>query len=277
MNQGLLSVMKARTDGDWELLATAAGEPSSVDRTIAALSGPVLASSGITSGTHARRRVEALAALDIVEVLAVADAWLRPGQAAGNGSGSPPALVEAWATALRFLPQNRQLALLEGDVPGAWEEEKLALTSPIPPFATWEHLIHFVQRARGYAELRAVDRGLFPVTAVTEGVIDALLDVPPRKRWGQFQALRVLRPLIDRLSPNARAFLLDLALASWGEFFGDSPAQLLLYELAFAIDQEAEVVSLAAEHLQNSLDVASGPLHLLQTAYVVSGTGWMMP
>lgn len=277
MNQQLLSLMRARAERDWEFLATAAGEPPSVDLTTSALSAEALTSSGLMNTALVRRRVDALAAFDVLELLAVAQTWPHPGRARGNGSGASPALVEAWAAALRFLPEDMQKKVLTGDIPGAWEEEKVALTSPALRFDTWDEIICFAKEAQSYAELRAIDRATFPAASVSEALVEALLDIPPSRRWGRFQAVRVLRPMVRQLGRSACRFLLEVSFESWQEFSGDDAAQLLLHELAFAIDRQADVVAVAAEQLRSSLEVASGPLHLLRTAYVVAGTGWMMP
>lgn len=278
MNHELLVLMRARTDDNWEFLATAAGERSSMERTIRCLDGSTLPFGRFKGRTVVRQRIEALAASDILALVRVANSWPRPQAFPSNFSASKAArLIEAWATALRYLPRNVQQEVLRGAVPDMCQQEKVALLTPAPRFDDWVEVIEFVRNAPSYADLRCTDRSKFPSNSPSAYFVDTLLDIPHGGRWSAFQSIRILRGGVDHLSRDARMYLLELAEAAWGSFSGDSATQLLLFELARAIDPKARVLSLATEQLIAFLKQAKSPQRLLQTAYVVANTGWMMP
>lgn len=278
MNHELLALMRARTEGNWEFLATAAGERSSVERTVRCLDGSTLPTDRFSSRTVVRQRIEALAAFDTSALARVASTWPLPQEFPGNGSsGIATRLTEAWAAALRHLPLSVQQKILRGDVPKAYNQERVALVTPAPCFVDWIEVIQFVRNAPSYAHLRATDRSTFPSLSPSAFWIDTLLDIPHGGRWSAFQTVRVLRGGVHHLSPEARMYLLELAEAAWSSFSGDSPIQLLFFELARSIDRGARVLDLATEQLIATLKKAESPQRLLQTAYVVADAGWTMP
>ncbi len=278
MNQKLLALMRARTDRNWELLATAAGEASSVRRTLGWLDCSIPPADRFSNRAVVRQRVEALAAFDILELARVASFWPRSDDFPGNlARGRAAVFTDTWGVALRYLPVSVQQEVLRGELPRALRQEKVALLNPAPRFEDWAEVVEFVQNAASYADLRATDRSTFPTHSPPEYWLDTLLDVPHGGRWSAFQSLRVLRSGVHRLGPGARMYLLELAKAAWASFSGDSAIQLLFFELAREIDPGAEVLHLAVEQVVESLRHTSDPERFLRTAYVVADTGWMMP
>jgi hypothetical protein len=121
--------LAVRGDGYWELLATAAGAPSSIARTEKALSADVLrlgAQGPAEAPSVVRERVDALCAWDPGILARLATTWLEP-----RDINDDPWWTAAWSAGLRHLKtlgvidRNRadvaalaaEVALLWGDHP----------------------------------------------------------------------------------------------------------------------------------------------------------------
>ena len=125
--------LRRRSDGYWELLATAAGAPEAVERTVRGLTAQEL-----DRGAHGlalapslvEERVEALAAHDVGRLVELAREWTAP-----SAMDDHPWWQAAWRTSLRHLKdagaisrQDVEAPWLEGEVAVLWDEPAESLS-----------------------------------------------------------------------------------------------------------------------------------------------------
>ncbi|MCC6995522.1 MAG: hypothetical protein IT370_13005 [Deltaproteobacteria bacterium] len=255
----LRAIMRRRMDGDWQYLATAAGEPGLVDFTIRALS-----SSELDRGhdaidpflSHVPERVEALAAFDINRLVSLARTWRLPEEVSGL-----PWWDRAWIAALRHVapsgvitPSQARFGNLEWFASMIWDPPEVDEVSwhELKQSSTRTYQIGLPRLAR--AKLREQR-----ITA------SDLLDADP---W----LLRLLRGRTDRLEADARALLDELTVAALQK--GEDASILL--ETACAVSDSAARARYS-DMVAATLATLSTPEPLTCCCYILLGNGWQLP
>jgi len=192
MNERLAALARQRTEGPWELLATAAGNPDAIQKSCAMLSGAVL-DDFFHPDWMVEERVEAVCAFDPTVLAALAREWPNPVKSAS------PFIRTAWRVGLRHLlpimPLNRE----DLAVPELVEEASVLWQPDAAAPITWDQAFDLLdaQPIFNYTLVRRLARhplvGPLPSRA-------GLIRCPA---W----MLPLLRGQVHQLEPAARDYL----------------------------------------------------------------------
>jgi hypothetical protein len=191
----LQKALAKRCDGYWEMLATAAGMPASVEKSLQRLSAEELSMGFGHPDCIIMERVEALAAWDPVVLADLSKTWVRP------RTDRSLQWTQAWRASLRHLKALNAVAPGEFDVPELADEfDVLWGEVPEGPLS-WSAIFEMMkgQPLSHYWLIRRLARsGLVgPYPSLAE-----LLDAPPGM-------LRLLRGNVSHLTSEARHYLLE--------------------------------------------------------------------
>jgi hypothetical protein len=177
----LREALSRRRDSYWELLATAAGDAESLQRTTIALSAESLASGpGMADApSTVSARVEAFAAYSKTALAELAVQWPKP-----LAIGDNPRWIAAWTTALRHLKSLSVISVAEAAVPSIASEAAIVWPENTSNEVSWHAVVSQIQSHRlFYDDVRALAvRPLMESTLSTSEVLAA-----------PWQALRLLR------------------------------------------------------------------------------------
>jgi hypothetical protein len=260
----LRKAMAARIDGDWELLATAANVPQSVDLTARCLSRRELdrGPNGPSGGQSTiRRRVEALAVSNPDVLVSLARDWRLPSEFPPEGDG---VFIPAWRQSLRHLRNAGVIHRSQVDVPSLADEVEFVFADKFPESVSWTDAIEQIRKV--------------PVAALRNV-----------RRWSKCDLEE------DPVQFGARGFHPLLLRALRGREFLLDPAEIPLLvkfcqsDLLLADPHESAVVVecckvLAPDIVQGARDVMTeaiantkDALSVVPLCYVLLETGWLTP
>lgn len=267
-----------RSDGYWELFATALGNVESIAKTVRGLTAESLAEASkgaAVSPSLVEQRVQALAAYDGALVRELTRAWkpMREIRADLFDEGVDFWTV-AWSSSLRFL--------MEAPVGAEAEELPLELRREVDVVFGGSRLVSVdegIELARDpsvpYRDLRRV--ALRHDGEVSEPMLVRLLE-SNTPTGSQLERLRIFQGSPDILSVAAVAFLEDLLLRTWPRgmelpLVGGFP---ILIEIIVGRGTESAIVEVV-DRLSAGIDASLRPADWAPFAYLLLGTGWTCP
>jgi hypothetical protein len=258
--KSLRAALSDRNDSYWELLATAAGDAESIERTETGLrvealtqgaGGPAVAPSIVSE------RVEALAAFNPARIVKLATKWQAPKQIGDN-----PWWHAAWLTSLRHLRAQGAIERGQVDCPALFAETALLWDEPFEREISWRRFSEELKSSKlRYEICRSAARG-----EIAEKSLSArdLEDVP----W---QMLRLLRGRARLLDQSAVDLLIDRA-RNWTN---RDPLEMALVAEICA-DLSPTTNGWMAEEMISIIPSTSDPRDLTPIAYTLLG-GWHPP
>lgn len=201
-------LLARRDDSFWELLATAANSPVSVEKTASALQAVVLCDeSSPYSSTPSRvqDRVEALAAADVQRLVEVARTWpqIQFLTKSEMVAGTHDLLVAAWSRSIRHLPDDAGVSMsLRSEVPAIRDEQDVRIASCRQRLLRWSDVLRLALHPDAtYETFRIQAPTSLEEEAVTRPMMqDLILSGDPGSdvtRLGRARLLRNIRMLLE--------------------------------------------------------------------------------
>jgi hypothetical protein len=279
----LRQYLSQRTDGPWELLATAVGNASSLRTTLDGLRADQIELAGrgrSISPEIVDQRIQAVAAFDRHRVSELVLSWpsLRALMGADPMSVEVDFWTAAWVAALRFLPSVPELTALEiGSLPMPIQVELTTLGAVVRKISLDAVLIGMSRSDITYHDLRRLGRSVSAAVPVSEDFMRNLFAI----RLGALglERLRILSDMTD-FEEGALEYLVtlfaQLDLQRTVPVPGPSGGELVLIELVLrhsaSESRRVQLVDRLLAGLQTD-----GPRYWAPLAYLVSGTQWVCP
>jgi hypothetical protein len=279
----LRSFMRARSDGYWEFLATAAGETRSIVKTLDGLSRTALedpTTSSASSLSIVEARVQALGALGGDYLTKLALTWPAPSTLhATSGDLGSDFLTVAWLSAVRFLDalaiEHRES---KESMPIGLKVELETVFGAGTSVGSWDALLELVHApCATYQQFRGVR--FQPATPLSRELLVALLG-SPSPATSALERLRVLTRNRVNPMPSATKFLEDLLRERWfdaPEPFFPRGGILVLMELALRNGIDPALRSSLVDELRKKISRGGGPRGWEAFAYLLADTGWQSP
>ncbi len=280
----LQRLMGSRSDGHWELFATAVGNGTSVRRTLEGLSSVALVANvggPAISPSIVEQRVQALAAFDTQRLADLSREWKDPSELSLDlMDASVDFWTSAWRSSLRFLVLGGEVPKLEGLLPLPLEIEKdVLLEAEELELNTWDDLTHHVRDTATYSDLRALDRAKVsvdrPVTRAR--LVEFLGGESPSTE--ALERLRVLQHRTVFLDSSAQDYLGKLLLSEWeaAEELDNTGALTILMDVALECSNANGLRPRLVRALTQRLRASVEPARWAPFAYLLAGTNWRCP
>jgi hypothetical protein len=287
MPTSLKAVAQSRHDGFWELLATAAGQPASIAKSTGGLSAEALDAcfdGPAVSPSIVQARVEAVAALDVGMLVALARAWRRPRELRADlGEVTTDFWASAWCAAMRHL--HRQGAITRADVASELymtEREAAVVFCPEPrPKVRWADVVAQISRGElDYRGARHLDCGGLVESRIGAGDLIPLFEHD--RSAVRLSAFRILRSRTHLIDEGARNLLSQQLWKGWQEPFdlaNDKSGELRDLQILTELGVECglAIVEPVATRMAELLERQASPDLAAPLAYVLLGTGWQSP
>ena len=257
----LRATLETRSDGYWELLATAAGAYGSVARTEESLSVEALrlGSHGqATAPSIVRERVEALAAWNPLALARLTVGWFEP-----RDIGDDPWWTAAWSTALRHLKSLGPLERDRFDVPSLAAEVALLWDDGSPRGFSWRQLVSPAVTPLSFESARALASARMMETTLSK---NDLITCP-------LSMLRLLRGRANLLDISAIDHVIARA-RSWQD--QDPLESALALEVCQEASVEEDVIDCIRMDVIEHVSAIRDPRHMLPFVYVLLGE-WKVP
>ena len=253
--------LSTRKDAYWELIATAAGDEESLEKTLVGLSSAQLDKGGsglAVSPSIVRDRVEALSVSGLEQLLAIVCDWRNPSTINGD-----PFWVACWQTALRHLVTSGAVDLNETRrVPELRKESDLLSTITSNARLSW-------------AELRRRSEGIMVTTDIIRdwsrfSLTDKVLTREDIKSTPTL-LLRVLRDKPVILNRSAQDWILGLC----DDLLGHDPYEAaIMLEIGRGYDPELEIR--LARLFLDKLPAIHEPRDLIPLVYMCINRQWLV-
>ena len=283
----LINVLRGRSDGYWELMATAAGHDESMDRSMRGVSAKALEegfNGPAVSPSFVQERVDAIAAFDARLLVDICAGWRAPDQVSLDlMNESADFWSAAWTAALRFLKKHGG-APLPGIAPVPrqihLEQQILWPRSPVAVRSVQDLIAFGVDDAHGYHDYRRVDESVIEVEgALSEALLVQLLSGSAQPNDSQLERLRILVPRPHLIHEDAQARLRNLLSSRWlalreaPEFRG---GLLVLLDLVMVLEREKEL-SVIEDHFIEVRAKSESPRSWAPFGYLLLRRGWHVP
>jgi hypothetical protein len=279
-NNELRSLLCSRTDGYWELLATAGGHEDALSKTMKGLTD-----SALKAGTRGPalspnlvdHRIQALAAHDPRTIEVLAGTWEPPEPVTQTLlSSANDFRTAAWCASLRFL---HELGFRRPRAEGVALElqEEIEVVFGARKYLDIDAAIHVaLMPTTRYVDLRQIILADAGAATVDLRVIQHLLGDGPHS-GSALERLRIFRDAPQALSLAALQHLDKLLIDLW-------PTQLDLGHIGGLLNlmsvvlshpqRSAETYSHLIDRLRGELESSENPIHLLPFAYLLADTKW---
>ncbi len=275
-----------RSDGYFEMLATAAGDRSSNRKTVTGLTATALdaaAGGAALSPSIVGRRVDALAAHDVPQLVQVSQDWKAPDSLdLSLTSAVTDFYVAAWEAAFRFLwKAGYKVEYDFSRLPLPLQREQATLAGTLAPeIRSWSDVVRIVAEERAsYAIIRSINIArVCKEGEIGHAHLKALLetDVPELVPLAR---LRIFTPAAFLLSMEASEYLRQLFEARWFSMVepdvnGTGGEEAILLELVTKLGMSDELWSRAAQHLLQRLDEHGAAGNWAPFAYLLLNKDW---
>jgi hypothetical protein len=258
----LSDALGSRSDGYWELLATAVGNPDALAQTRKGLAREALERGAFGEGVApsiVRQRVEALAAWNRETLVELAMGWIEPSKIDRN-----PLWTAAWGASMRHLHSANIFGSEYFSVPELASERAIVFSTRRPAVSWRELARRWQSSSLPFDAVRETAQALLSERTISR---DDVITAP-------VSMLRVLRGRANLLEPDAINAIETRARVALERPNFD--AAVLFDTLREPEIRNEQLLLFGRERLETHLGTIADPREILELAYVLLGS-WRLP